>query len=243
MAEFEIAHRRSVERTVMTSPDHIRLGPATDGIVVLTLDRPDKRNALSIALRDEVSDALDTLAADERVKVVVITGAGGTFSAGFDLREFEQALDDAAVDDAIWTSADRFHQRLLEFPLPLLAAVDGPALAGGFDLAVCCDLRVASTTARFSHPETTFGDVMYSPLHDLVGGAIARELCLTGREVDADEALRLHLVSQVCAPEDLAAVSDDWARQIARAPRELLLRTKAKIVRRAAIGTHTTLDL
>ena len=80
---------------------------------------------------------------------------------------------------------------MLRFPLPTVAAVNGPALAGGFDLAVLCDLRVAATTARFAHPERTFGDVVYGPLHDLVGGAVARELCFTGRVVDAtDEGAR-----------------------------------------------------
>src|SRR5207244_2544809 len=99
----------------------------------------------------------------------------------------------------LWASSDRWHRGCIEFPLPLLAAVNGPALAGGFDLAVMCDVRVAADTARFSHPEITFGDVVYGPLHDIVGGAVARDLCLTGRAVDASEALRLHRVSAVGA--------------------------------------------
>src|SRR5207249_2198098 len=161
----------------------------SDGVARLTLDRPDKRNALSIALRNEISDALDGLADDERVRCVVITGAGSTFSAGFDLGEFESS--DPDVQAAIWESSDRYHHTVLCFPLPTIAAVNGPALAGGFDLAVMCDIRIAATTARFAHPEREFGDVVYAPLHDLVGGAVARELCLTGRAVDAAEALRL----------------------------------------------------
>jgi hypothetical protein len=114
--------------------------------------------------------------------------------------------------------------------------VNGPALAGGFDLAVLCDVRVASTTAVFAHPEVTFGDVVYGPLHDLVGGAVARELVLTGRSLDAEEALALHLVSAVAAPDDFAAEVRCWTEQLTRAPRELLLRTKQKIIRRA--GEH-----
>ena len=86
------------------------------------------------------------------------------------------------------------------FPLPLVAAINGPAIAGGFDLAVMCDLRVAATTARFAHPERSFGDVVYGPLHDLVGGAVARDLALGGRELSAEEALRVNLVSAVVAP-------------------------------------------
>jgi enoyl-CoA hydratase len=224
-------------------PEHVRLSPVTNDVVTLTLDRPEKKNALSIALRDEVTTALGALAADPQVKVVVLTGVGDVFSAGFDLGEFQQASADAELGRRLWESSDRFHAACLGFPLPLVAAVNGPAIAGGFDLAVMCDIRIAARTATFSHPEITFGDVVYAPLHDLVGAAVARELCLTGRVVGADEALRLRLVSSVVPPGDLAAEAARLAAQIARAPREALLRTKAKIVRRAAIATGATLDL
>ncbi|MFO7590320.1 MAG: enoyl-CoA hydratase/isomerase family protein, partial [Acidimicrobiia bacterium] len=103
-----------------------------DGVATLTLRRPEKKNALSIALRDEMSDALDGLAADERVRTVVVTGVGDAFSAGFDLDEF--ARPDLA--DALWASSDRWHRTILEFPLPTVAAVNGLAYGGGFDLAV-----------------------------------------------------------------------------------------------------------
>ena len=216
-------------------------GPA-DGVATLTLNRPEKKNALSIALRDELSDALEALAGDDAVKVVVVTGAGDTFSAGFDLREFDR-LDDEAFATTLWASSDRWHRACLEFPLPMLAAVNGPALAGGLDLAVMCDVRVAADTARFAHPEITFGDVVYGPLHDIVGGAVARDLCFTGRAVDAREALRLHLVSAVVPAPDLPAETGRFAAQIARAPRDVLLRTKAKAIRRAGVTAGATLDL
>ena len=128
----------------------------------------------------------------------MITGAGDAFSAGFDLREFGSV--DPAVVDAIWPSSDRFHDAVMRFPLPTVAAVNGVALGGGFDLAVLCDVRIAARSAAFAHAEHTFGDVVYAPLHELVGGAVARDLCLTGRTVDADEALRLGLVSRGRAP-------------------------------------------
>ena len=169
--------------------DLLRLDRPDPAIAVLTLERPERKNALSIALRDAISDALDGLEDEEQLKVVVITGAGNVFSAGFDLSEFDRAFEDPAYADELWASSDRYHQRVLQFPLPTVAAVNGPALGGGFDLAVLCDLRVAATSARFAHPEYAFADVVYGPLHDLVGGALARELCLTGRSVDADEAL------------------------------------------------------
>ena len=217
-----------------------RVGPSAARV---TLHRPTKRNALSVALRDEVSDALVALGKDDAIKCAVITGAGDVFSAGFDLSEFRRAAEDADFSRALWASSDRFHHALLEFPLPLLAAVNGAALAGGFDVAVCCDVRIAATTARFAHPEFTFGDVVYSPLHDLVGGAVARELCLTGRELTAHEAFSLGLVSEVVAPEALEDAVARVVQRIDTAPRDRLLRTKAKAIARAAITARETLDL
>ena len=220
---------------------HVTVSVPAEAVALLTIERADKKNALSIAVRDEMSDALDRLAADETVKVVVITGAGDTFSAGFDLKEFDR-LDDEAYAATLWASSDRWHRTLIEFPLPTIAAVHGAALAGGFDLAVMCDIRIASTAARFAHPEQSFSDVVYGPVHDLVGGAVARDLCLTGRVVSAEEALALHLVTRVVAPEELIDEVLQTAAQVARAPRDVLLRTKAKAVRRAGVA-GATLDL
>jgi enoyl-CoA hydratase/carnithine racemase len=218
------------------------VSPVDDGVVTVTIDRPSKKNALSIAVRDELSHALDRLGADDDVRCVVITGAGDVFSAGFDLKEF--AVDDAEFQKRLWESSDRFHRVVLGFPLPIVAAVNGAALAGGFDLAVMCDLRIASTTARFAHPERTFGDVVYGPLHDLVGGAVARELCLTSRVVDAAAALELGLVTRVVSSDQVLAVAQDVARDVAVAPRQFLMRTKAKIIaRRSVKGDSATLDL
>jgi enoyl-CoA hydratase len=223
-------------------PALVLVSEPADGVTTLTLNRPDKKNALSVAVRDEFSDALEALARNEAVKVVVVTGAGDTFSAGFDLREFDR-LDDEAFAKTLWASSDRWHRACLEFPLPLLAAVNGPALAGGLDLAVMCDVRVAADTARFAHPEITFGDVVYGPLHDIVGGAVARDLCFTGRPIDASEALRLHLVSSVVPTGELPAEAARFAAHIARAPRDVLLRTKAKATRRSGVIAGPTLDL
>jgi enoyl-CoA hydratase/carnithine racemase len=215
-----------------------------DGHAVLTLNRPEKRNALSVALRDAISDALDSLATDEAIKCVVITGAGSVFCAGFDLSEFTRAAGDEAFGRELWSSSDRYHDTVLRFPLPTIAAVNGPALAGGFDLAILCDLRIASTTARFAHPERTFGDIVYGPLHDLVGGAVARELTIGGREVDAAEALRVHLVGEVVPPEQLVDATSAAVARVCAMPREVAVRTKAKTLRRAGFGRETpTLDL
>jgi enoyl-CoA hydratase/carnithine racemase len=211
---------------------------------VFTLNRPEKRNALSVALRDAISVALDDLAGDEQMKCVVLTGSGSVFCAGFDLTEFTRAAGDDAFGRELWASSDRYHDTVLRFPLPTIAAVNGPALAGGFDLAILCDLRIASSTARFAHPERTFGDVVYGPLHDVVGGAVARELTIGGRELDAREALAVHLVGEVVAPDALAAATDAAVARVCAAPRDMLMRTKAKALRRAGFGAEApTLEL
>jgi enoyl-CoA hydratase/carnithine racemase len=217
-------------------------GPDEDGVAVITLNRPEKKNALSIALREEVVALLGRMAGDETLKALIIAGSGGSFSAGFDLREF--AVTDPGHTERLWQSSDLFHHAVYRFPLPVIAAVDGIAYGGGFDLAILCDLRIATHRATFAHPESAFGPVVYGPLHDLVGGAIARELVLTGREIDAREALRLHIVSELTDPRELAERTRNLARRISRAPREILVRNKAKFIARSAISPQTpTLDL
>jgi enoyl-CoA hydratase len=223
-----------------TSPD--LEGEGDRGLAVVTLQRPERRNALSIALRDEMSDALDALADDDALRVAVVTGAGAVFSAGFDLDEFGR-LGEPEFAAGLWASSDRWHRTVLEFPLPLVAAVNGAAYGGGFDLAVMCDLRIASTEARFAHPEHSFSQVVYAPLHDLVGGAVARDLALTGRVVDAEEACAIHLVTRVVSADELLDDAVAVAREIARAPRDVLLHMKRKIARRAGISFGATLDL
>ena len=208
-------------------------GPDAAGIASLVVNRPDKKNALSIAVRDAISDQLERLAADEGLKVLVVTGAGTCFSAGFDLREF--GIDEPGFQDRLWASSDRFHHTLFRFPLPTIAAVNGAALAGGFDLALLCDIRIACSSAIFGHPEQTFGDVIYGLLHDLAGGAVARDLCFTGRRIDATDALRMGVVSEVVADSELAAAARRVAEAVAAAPRWSLARTKAKAIARAGI--------
>ena len=210
-----------------------------DGVAILTLDRSERKNALSIALRDAASDALDELATADQLRALVITGAGDAFCAGFDLEEFTRP----AISDELWSSSDRWHRTVLEFPLPTIAAVNGPAYGGGFDLAVMCTLRVVADTARFAHPEHVFGQVVYGPLHDLVGGAVARDLALTGRRIDAAEAERVGLATRVVPRAEVVDAAREIAAEIAAAPREVLLPMMAKIRRRAGFTPGATLDL
>jgi hypothetical protein len=111
------------------------------------------------------------------LSVVVVESAGPVFCAGFDLDEFQQS----DLSERLWASSDRWHETLRSFPLPLLASIQGPAFAGGFDLATMCDLRIAAASATFRRPELAWGVAIYSVVADLVGGAVARELSMTQR--------------------------------------------------------------
>ncbi|HEX6420656.1 MAG TPA: enoyl-CoA hydratase/isomerase family protein [Acidimicrobiales bacterium] len=213
-------------------PDFVSVSRPDDAVAWLTFDRSAKRNALSIRVRDEMSDALDALAGDESVRVVVIASTGPVFSAGFDLREFE----DESVQEALWASSDRWHGRLRSFPLPLIASVQGPALAGGFDLATMCDLRVVARSATFARPERLFSPTIYSIVRDLAGGAVAREMAFTNRTLTAEEALSLRLVTRVVDGGDLRDATMSLAREVAAAPRDALVRSKAMAIAAAKVA-------
>ncbi len=192
---------------------------ADDGIATLTLARPERRNALSIKLRNEITEQLDSWARDPVVRAVVLTGTGSTFCAGFDLEEFAQADLAPSIKD----SSHRYHLAVWQFPKPLLAAINGPAVAGGMDLCVLCDFRIASANATFGHPEIKFGaPPLFTPLQWIVGMGVARDLCLTGRRIDADEALRIGLVNRITGPDRVLDDAKAMARTIIEAPQAAL---------------------
>jgi len=214
LRELPLCAQVSLIDTTITEP----------GVGVITLARPRKRNALSIQLRDELADVLTRWSDDRAVRVAVLTGSGTTFCAGFDLDEFA----DASLSRTIADSSRRYHLGVWSFPKPLIAAINGPALAGGFDLAVLCDLRLASETASFGHPEIKFGaPPLFTPLRWIVGDGIARELCLTGRHIDAHEAHRIGLANQVVPTDALLSSAVALAREIIEAPQYALEATKA----------------
>ena len=123
-----------------------------NGFSILTLNRPDKHNALSIALRGELVSALEDLASNDEIHCVILTGAGGTFCAGFDLKEFS-----SGNMEKIFADANIYHHKVFTFKKPLIAAINGSALAGGMDLALMCDLRIASDKALFGQPQVRMG--------------------------------------------------------------------------------------
>jgi enoyl-CoA hydratase len=212
---------------------HLRVEMSGE-VAVLTLDRPEKRNALNAVLRDEIADAIEAIDADEQTKVVVLTGAGSAFCAGFDLTEFDQGGDVIGQFAENPHNPFRFHEVLGAFSKPLVGAINGPALAGGFDLAAQCDVRIASDAAVFGHPEIKFGaPTIVSQLSHIVGGAIARDLCLSGRRIDATEAHRIGLVIKVVAADALMEEAIAYARAVSEAPLEALRTVKRAINQRA----------
>jgi enoyl-CoA hydratase len=204
----------------------------SDGVAVLRLDNEHRRNALSIAMRDAISDTLDEWAADDRVRVVVLTGTGAAFCAGFDLKEFAQPDLARTIRD----SSRRYHLTVWQFPKPMIAAVNGAALGGGFDLCLLCDIRIATSNAVFGHPEIKFGaPPLFTPLQWIVGAGIARDLCLTGRRIDAAEAHRLGLVNTIADADSLLDDAKATARVIAEAPQAALEATKRYLVSSAGM--------
>jgi enoyl-CoA hydratase len=185
-----------------------------DGVAVLTLNRPEKRNALSRALRDEIMLRLDALEQSDSVRVVVLTGAPPAFCAGFDRTEFS-----GDGMEQVFAQSIEYHHRVYTFAKPLIAAVNGPALGGGCDLAAMCDFRLASTTAVFGQPQLRFGaPAVYDLMRAVIGAGPAREMCLTGRRYDAREALEIGLVNSVLDPDQLLERARALARETASLP-------------------------
>jgi enoyl-CoA hydratase/carnithine racemase len=212
----------------------IRTDVQLDRVATIELHRPDKRNSLSIAMRREVSECLANWADDDSVGAVVLTGKGAAFSAGFDLDEFKKP----ELFDALFETSARYHRDVWRFPKPTIAAVNGPAMGGGFDLATLCDVRIGCGRASFGHPEIKFGaPPLYTPLRWIVGDGVARELCLTGRRVDAAEAYRIGLLTEVVQDSHaLLERAKDVARTILEAPAHALRFTKGYFVTNAGLG-------
>ena len=201
----------------------------TEGAVaVVTLQRPEKRNALSVEMRMELAAAFAGLAEDPAVACAVLTGAGSAFCAGMDVTQFG---GDRAHKERLVESSTAAFGAVARFPKPLLAAVNGPAIAGGFVLALHCDLRLAADAARFGFPELPRGiPPSYAAARAVLPEPLARELCLTGRLLDAEEALRVGLVGEVTTGEELRPRALALAGEIARHPAETLRELKRRFL-------------
>ncbi|WP_353826482.1 enoyl-CoA hydratase/isomerase family protein [Agromyces sp. SYSU T0242] len=207
--------------------------------VVATLNRPDKRNAIDQSTIDAIHALCEELEGEPRT--LILTGADGVFASGADIAQLRERR---AADALAGINANAF-VRVNELPMPVIAAVDGWALGGGAELAFAADIRIATPDARFGNPETGLGIIPAAGatwrLREIVGEARATELLLTGRIVDAAEALSIGLITAVHPRGDLLAEAHAIADRIARNDRAATM--AAKRVLRAPRADHPRIDL
>lgn len=236
-------------RSLDTGTDDL-LAHVDDGVAVLTLNRPERRNALSRAMLEALARVLAEVEADDDVACVVLTGAGGAFCAGGDVKDMAAAGDGLPFDALVQRQRRNHHEtagRLHRMPKPTIAALPGPAAGAGLSLALACDLRYAAASAFLT---TAFARVGFAGdyggtwfLTHLVGPAKARELYFFAERVDAAEALRLGLVNAVVPDDRLEADVLDRARRLAAGPRLAYAYMKENL-NRALTGTlEDALDL
>jgi enoyl-CoA hydratase/carnithine racemase len=210
------------------------LADTADHVATITLNRPDKRNALTTAMIGRFRAAAEQAAADDDVRVVVVRAAGNVFCAGLDLRELAAQRE---AGEAETHALEHALQVLERAPKPTIAAVQGDAIAGGCELALHCDLRVAADGARFAMPLARIGlavpVTLTWKLVDTIGAAATKELLFTGEPVGTEAALALGLVNRVVAAADLDRAVGELARQIAHNAPLSLRAMKASVQRLA----------
>lgn len=206
------------------SEDSILLVERDDGIAVVTLNRPDAMNALSRALRRALAACFRALASDDEIGVVILTGAGRAFCAGLDLKELGGESGDGSPG-AMLEEHDLI-AAMRAYPMPIVGAVNGFAITGGFELALACDVLLASSAARFADTHARVGIVPGWGLSQLlprrIGSSRARELSFTGNFLDAETAAAWGLVNRVCAPDALLPTCRALARDMLSCDRATL---------------------
>ena len=217
-----------------------------DGIATITLNRPEARNALDLAMRRELLSVLDEIEADPTSRVAVLTGAGGHFCSGGDVKTM-RTRHTAAEGRGRVEMLNRLVLRLVDYPLPTIAMVDGYAVGAGTNLALCCDLVVASDRAKFGELFNKIGLVPDGGgtwlLSRLVGLARAKELIFTGDVFDAGEAARIGLVNRVVPVGELEKVTRALAEKIAGGPPAVVRLAKHMVNRAATSDLAAALDL
>ncbi len=180
--------------------------------VIVTLNRSKEMNAISREMRLDLEDCFTSLERNDSVRAVILTGGNYVFSAGMDIKEME-SLTDGEIDDYCKSNI-RYLQKIYTFRKPVVAAVGGIALGGGFNLATVCDLIIASESAIFAHPELKYGvNPLFDPLRRIVGMARAKEITMVGEPIGAKEALKMGLVNKVASPDEFM----NEARTVAKA--------------------------
>jgi len=196
----------------MSEPAPRLLRTQTGGVLTLTLNRPERRNALSEALLAELESALDALAADSQVRCLVLAAAGTVFSSGHDLGEM--AGRSAGEYEVLFARCSRVMLKLRSLPQPVIARVQGLATAAGCQLVAACDLAVASTEAKFATPGVKIGLFCTTPMVPLVRNIpakVAMEMLLTGQPITAQRAFEVGLVNRVVPAEQLDAAVMEYA--------------------------------
>jgi len=191
-----------------------------EGYTIVTLNRPGEMNALSVEMRRELLHCFSQLEGDDSVRAVILTGGDTVFSAGIDLEEMV-TLETSKFENYSKIMIESL-QKIYAFRKPVIAAVSGIALGGGFNLVTVCDIVVASETAIFGHPELKFGlNPLFDPLRRMVGTAKAKEIAMLGEPIGAQEALRIGLVNKVSPPdrfmEDARSIAGEISQRPARA--------------------------
>jgi methylglutaconyl-CoA hydratase len=215
--------------------------------VVITLNRPDKRNALSRALIQALKDAFERAKDDAKARCVILTGAGPAFCAGMDLAELAESLQNPS-EETVWEDARKLsalYELIYSFPKPTIAAINGAAVAGGTGLVTVCDLAQAVPGAVFGYTEVRRGLVAAMVMPHLlrhVGERCARHLLLTGEVIDAAEACRVGLINRVVAPEQLLDKAMEWAKSLTDGGPNALALTKSLLQRfsRQALSIEET---
>ena len=205
-----------------------------DGVARITLNRPDQANALSQLMLTEIGQALDALDGDANVRAIIVRGAGAAFSSGFDLKE-QMARRPAGI--AQWQPILRKDfdtvMRFWHHPKPTIAAVRGPCLAGACELALACDMTIATPDAYFGEPELKFGaGIVVMILPWIVGPKLAKEIILTGQDrIAAERALAIGMINRIVPAQDLDAAALRLAQHIAVIDPRLVKETKRAINR------------
>jgi methylglutaconyl-CoA hydratase len=215
--------------------------------VIITLNRPDKRNALSRALIQALKDAFERAQSDSKARSVILTGAGPAFCAGMDLAELAETVNQP-TESAVWEDAQRLaglYDLIYTLPKPTIALVNGAAVAGGAGLVTVCDLALAVPTAVFGYTEVRRGLVAAMVMPHLlrhVGERAARHLLLTGELIDANEALRIGLINRVVDLQHGLSEELAWAESLADGGPNALALTKSLLQRfsRQALSLEET---
>jgi enoyl-CoA hydratase/carnithine racemase len=224
-----------------TEPGLIVLSKRDGAVLTLTLNRPDKSNSLHPDMVEQLSAALRDAEADTALSVVVITGAGRSFCAGLDLELLLSWTTDQKL--AYLETVTGIFRQLWSLPQPVIAAVNGAAIAGGFDLAAFCDIRLAAKEAIFGQAEINIGlTQIIHPLYKSIGLARAKELAMTGQNISADEAFRIGLVNHVYPREELMPRAMEMAAVLASKPPGALFATKRLTRELIDLGTNRALD-